>query len=192
MLSYLSLASILVSQCYSGISIPQDHCRWLTATEWNTELKCDGNEVAVGACSGGGGWGHKDCPGGSVYQLRCCAVEGYYYSGCNSFAAGFGANNDCRDHGEQLLLEGSCSSGEHNDCAGSANTAVCCSGHLNSTEVGPTAECTWEYTGHGKQLECGRSDEIVVGRCGSGGNLDCPGDSSHGNLCCELDFYEKW
>ena len=39
------------------------HTRWITAPDWDTELKCDGDQVAVGACSGGGGWGHKDCPG---------------------------------------------------------------------------------------------------------------------------------
>ena len=31
-------------------------------------------------------------------------------------------------------------------------------------------ECSWDYAGHGVVLECGRSDEIVVGRCGSGRN----------------------
>ena len=25
-------------------------------------------------------------------------------------------------------------------------------------------------------------------RCGSGKHTDCPGDTSHGILCCELDF----
>ena len=69
-------------------------------------------------------------------------------------------------------------------------------------------ECSWEYAGHGVVLECGRSDEIVTGRCGSGENrgiqmilldiilkiktcLDCPGGTSHGNLCCELDYVSK-
>ena len=31
------------------------------------------------------------------------------------------------------------------------------------------------------------NSQVVVGRCGSGGNLDCPGSTSHGNLCCEVD-----
>ena len=68
-------------------------------------------------------------------------------------------------------------------------------------------ECSWDYAGHGVVLECGRSDEIVVGRCGSGENRgykkidfllsimsnysDCPGGTSHGNLCCELDYVAK-
>ena len=72
--------------------------------------------------------------------------------------------------------------------------------------VGPTAECHWDYTpGWGHRKECGRSDEVLVGRCGSGMNQsrlnktliiqnyvisisDCPGGTDHGNLCCELDF----
>lgn len=53
--------TVSVTKC--GISIPKEDCRWITASDWNTELKCDGDQVAVGACSGGGGWGHKDCPG---------------------------------------------------------------------------------------------------------------------------------
>ena len=89
------------------------------------------------------------------------------------------------------MLEGSCSSGENYDCQGFATLSECCSGHLDGKEVGPTPECTWEYTGHGEPLECGRSDEVVVGQCGSGRDLDCPGGTSHGNLCCELDFLCK-
>ena len=34
--------------------------RWITAPRWEMELKCDGNEVAVGACSSAK---HADCPG---------------------------------------------------------------------------------------------------------------------------------
>ena len=33
-------------------------------------------------------------------------------------------------------------------------------------QVGPTDQCTWEYSGHGTMLECGRSDEVLVGRWG--------------------------
>ena len=93
-------------------------------------------------------------------------------------------------------------------------------------------ECYLQYSGHGVQLDCGRSDEVakksvqdllgspntfscspgvrcfvnplkalltalsnsqvVVGRCGSGGNLDCPGSTSHGNLCCEVDVLPEF
>ena len=37
--------------------------RWRDAHDWGMELKCDGNEVVVGSCSGGGGLGSKDCAG---------------------------------------------------------------------------------------------------------------------------------
>merc|ERR1711934_1126056 len=57
--------------------------------------------------------------------------------------------------------------------------------------VGPTDECTWEYTGYGERVECGRSDEVLVGRCGSGLRDDCPGSTNHGSLCCEFDFITK-
>ena len=84
-------------------------------------------------------------------------------------------------------MEGQCHSGEHADCHGSGNLITCCHGHLGGQDVGPTEvnkyinvltlfemstmqECSWEYAGHGVALECGRSDEIVVGRCGSGEN----------------------
>ena len=33
--------------------------RWLSAADYQTELRCSGNEVAVGSCSGS----RKDCPG---------------------------------------------------------------------------------------------------------------------------------
>merc|ERR1711872_128729 len=177
--------SLLASPLYCGITIPQDECRWMVATDFGTELKCDGNEVAVGACSGGR---NRDCPGNSVHQLKCCAVPDYYYSGCNTFGAKYGVNQDCRDHGKDLLQEGSCSSGHNADCHGDYNIAECCSGHLCGRDVGPTAQCTWENTGHGIPLECGRDDEVLVGRCGSGGREDCQGNTSHGILCCELDY----
>ena len=104
----------------------------------------------------------------------------------------------------------------------------CCTGHLAGAQVplttrpdltrsdptpqvGPTDQCTWEYTGHGDQIECGRDDEVnplamaynaslhygptpcapgqvVAGRCGSGYQANCPGATSHGSLCCELDI----
>ena len=121
--------------------------------------------------------------------MQCCAIPEYYYSGCDVFGAGHGINNDCQDHGE-LIMEGTCASGEHNDCSGFSTLVECCSGHLQGKPVGSTGECTWEYSGHGIPLECGRSDEVVVGRCGSGKNEDCPGGTSHGNLCCEFNFLE--
>jgi len=186
------LISMALGVTRAGIEIPRDNCRWLTAPDWNTVLKCDGNEVVVGACSGGGGWGHKDCPGGTVHELHCCAVPEYYYSNCDEYTSDWGVGIDCRDHGEGLVMEGSCHSGDHHDCHGAANQIECCAGHLAGQKVGPTDQCGWQYSGHGVQLDCGRSDEVVVGRCGSGGNLDCPGSTSHGNLCCEVDVLPEF
>ena len=127
--------------------------------------------MAVGSCSGGGGFGHKDCPGGTVHQLKCCALPEYYFSDCNTFNSDWGVPIDCREHGDGLVLEGQCHSGENHDCHGAANQVACCQGHYQGQEVGPTSECTWEYIGHGAQIECGRSDEVLVGRCGSGRDL---------------------
>ena len=36
----------------------------------------------------------------------------------------------------------------------------CCEGSYQAQAVGPTDECTWEYTGYGERVECGRSDEV--------------------------------
>ena len=181
----MKLLIIFISATYGGITIPQDQCRWLKAADWETTLKCDGNEVAIGACSGGAG---KDCPENTVHWLKCCALPDYYYSGCHTYGTEWGVNNDCRDHDETLLLEASCSSGAGHDCHGFVNLVECCSGHLQGKDVGPTTECTWEYTGYGNPIECGRSDEVLVGRCGSGTGRECPGETAHGNLCCELDY----
>ena len=164
--------------------------RWVNATDWETELQCDGNEVAVGSCSGGGGLGHKDCPGETVHQLQCCLLPDYSFSSCNTWSSDFGVPIDCRDHGDQVL-EGQCHSGVNQDCQGAANLVTCCEGTYQGQAVGPVeSECTWEYSGHGTLLECGRSDEVLVGRCGSGKTLDCPGGTSQGNLCCKLDFLQ--
>ena len=79
------------------------------------------------------------------------------------------------------MSEGQCHSGENHDCHGSANLVTCCNGAQAGAEVtqfpeqmgsedyliaqvGPTDQCTWEYSGHGTMLECGRSDEVLVGR----------------------------
>ena len=49
----LLLLPSLLPLALAGIPVPRDSCHWLSTTQWSTELKCDGNEVAVGACSGG-------------------------------------------------------------------------------------------------------------------------------------------
>merc|ERR1719348_1342429 len=98
---------LLISIVEAGIEIPRDSCRWMSASNWETELKCDGNEVVIGLCSGGGGGGNKDCPGDTVHQIQCCGVPEYYYSGCNTYGSNWGQNIDCRDHGQDLVSGGS-------------------------------------------------------------------------------------
>lgn len=67
--------------------------RWLVASEWETLLKCDGNQVAVGSCSSGS---HKDCPGKSVHQIKCCDMPDFYFSNCDTFTSDWGQPIDCR------------------------------------------------------------------------------------------------
>ena len=60
MFAIISIFSIhLITISEGGITIPKDDCRWLVAEDFETDLKCDGNEVAVGSCASGF---HADCP----------------------------------------------------------------------------------------------------------------------------------
>merc|ERR1712198_524918 len=189
MLALLFIPAVCIGFAKAGIDIPRDNCHWLSAADYNTKLHCGGNEVAIGACSGGGGFGHKDCPGGTVHMLHCCAVPQYSWGHCEPYTSDFGEGIDCNDHGDGLVLEASCHSGAHHDCHGKANEVECCDATLEGQRVGTTDSCTWLYGGHGEQLECGREDEVLAGRCGSGRNNDCHGGhSSQGNLCCEFDL----
>ena len=40
---------MVANHTFAGIDIPRDNCIWLNAHH-GSEIKCDGNEVAVGAC----------------------------------------------------------------------------------------------------------------------------------------------
>jgi len=191
--NYSSESACNENDCFSGslhcgeIEEPED-CRWIKAYDWNHELKCDGNEVAVGSCSGGS---HFDCPENTVHQLKCCSMQDFYYSECDTYNSDYGIPIDCREHGDGSgLLEGQCASGANHDCHGYANLVTCCKGHYQSEAVGPvSSECTWQYSHTwGDLLECGRSDEVLTGRCGSGSHYDCPGETTQGILCCQLDF----
>ena len=183
-INHLLILYSFLSATWCGIIVPRDHCTWLNG-HYGNELKCDGDQVVVGACGGGR---NPDC-GGYNTQLLCCSLPMFYYSNCEKFGVHHGELGSCLDHGDlPLMLEGSCGSGEQEDCDGFSVVNDCCEGHMATGEsVGPqTDQCGWIYTAHGYPLECGRSDEIVAGRCGSGENEDCPRDSSHGILCCEL------
>ena len=110
----------------------------------------------------------------------------YEYSQCTRNRSSWGVPIKC-ENGQ--LWEGQCHSGGRADCEGHYNTGDCCKGTLEGHPVGPVmTECTWSYGGFGAPLVCGRSDEVLVGRCGGSRTLDCPHGSSHGNLCCKLAF----
>ena len=44
----------------AGIEIPRDDCEWRAGDEGNMANRCDGDQIAVGACGGGF---NNDCPG---------------------------------------------------------------------------------------------------------------------------------
>ena len=46
----------------AGIEIPRDDCEWRAGDEGNMANRCDGDQIAVGACGGGF---NNDCPGSS-------------------------------------------------------------------------------------------------------------------------------
>ena len=60
MIATVLFVSVIITLSDAGITIPKEDCRWLVAEDFNTDLKCDGNEVAVGSCASGF---HADCPG---------------------------------------------------------------------------------------------------------------------------------
>ena len=170
---------------WCGIVVPRNHCTWLSG-HYGNELKCDGDQVVVGACGGGH---NADCDPGYYVQMLCCSLPMFYYSNCEKFGVHHGVEGSCLDHGDSpLMLEGTCGSASKEDCDGFSVVNDCCEGHMTSGEnVGPqVGQCGWSYANHGQKLECSRSDEIVAGRCGSGENRDCPNDTSHGIFCCEL------
>ena len=77
------------------------------------------------------------------------------------------------------------------ECNGFSIVNRCCEGHLGFYKVGPNVDnCHWNYTNYGVPIECGRNDEVVAGRCGSGQFNECPNNTSHGILCCELTVLE--
>ena len=109
------------------------------------------------------------------------------------------------------LVEGFCESGRDQACNGHASEVECCQGHYQGQIVGSTGQCTWLFSGgfgatlgnysiNNKNncavydviiLECGRTDEVVMGRCSTGGGHtgdgDCPDGNVHGIYCCEID-----
>ena len=170
----------------AGIEIPRDDCEWRVGDLGNMANRCDGDQIAVGACGGGF---NSDCPGGAFTMVECCRVPEFYYGLCEVRGGTWGELLECPEiHSESgHLVEGFCESGSSFACNGHASEVECCQGHLQGQLVGSTGQCTWLFSGgFGATLECGRNDEAVMGRCSTGGghsgNGDCPDDNVHGNL----------
>ena len=62
-----------------GITIPRDDCEWRAGGLGNMANRCDGDQLAVGACGGGF---NSDCPGETFTLFECCRVPDFYYGSC--------------------------------------------------------------------------------------------------------------
>ena len=128
--------------------------------------------------------------------MECCRVPEFYYGTCEVRGGSWGELLACPEQNTGHLVEGVCESGREVACNGHAGEVECCVGHMQGREVGSTGQCTWLFNGaFGSTLECGRDDEVVMGRCstggGGGGHGDCPEGNVHGIYCCEIDFLEE-
>lgn len=183
------------------VTLDTARCRWVNGYNWGDLAACAQDELSTGACAGGGGFGHKDCKGGAVvHSLLCCPVSQTIplivkEDNCTTISSGYGQPVDCFSQTQEALtVHRSCSSGAYHDCPlpdGTADTNrvdCCSSGYANGMAVGARGEgdCgQWQYGGFGQDLVC-PEDSVLVARCGSGMNHDCPHSSSHGIKCCSL------
>jgi len=141
---------LMANSCWAGIEVPRNECVWLNG-HYGNEIKCDGNQVVVGAC-GAGRYG--DCPGDSWHQLLCCTLPNFYYGHCMKYGSAHGELNSCLSHGNVpyllegmimifinvcvrsnfnlIFLIGTCGSGAELDCDGYSVGNDCCEGHLFS------------------------------------------------------------
>ena len=94
--------TLLVKLVTCGIDVPRDECTWLDG-RYGVEVKCDGNQVVVGACGAGH---YADCPNGAWHQILCCSLPMFYYEKCVKFGTQHGELNSCLEHGNlSLMLE---------------------------------------------------------------------------------------
>ena len=49
LIKIIFIIAMVANHTFAGIDIPRDNCKWYDAHH-GIEIKCDGNEVAVGAC----------------------------------------------------------------------------------------------------------------------------------------------
>ena len=108
--------------------------------------RCDGDQLAVGACGSGF---NNDCPGGTFTLMECCRVPEFYYGTCEVRGGTWGELLACPDihTGDGHLLEGLCESGSNYDCNGHASEVECCQGHYQGQVVGSTGQCSWLFSG---------------------------------------------
>ena len=92
----------------------------------------------MGSCSGGGWFGGKDCPGGDVHKLKCCAIPDFLSAFWSEYYSEHGVPLDCRDHPSRPILVGQCHSGANHDCSNAGNMVDCAEGYLDGRRVGPT------------------------------------------------------
>ena len=151
---------------WAGIEIPRDDCEWRAGDEGNMANRCDGDQIAVGACGGGF---NNDCPGsadtalslqwcysatckypgGEFTLVECCRVPEFYYGTCESHGGTWGELLECPaiHSGSGHLVEGFCESGTSTACNGHASEVECCQGHYQGQLVGSTGQCTWLFSG---------------------------------------------
>merc|ERR1719318_233355 len=177
---FLSLCSV-IQVSLGGIEIPRDLCVWRAGGVGDFANRCDGDMVAVGSCGSGR---YKDCPGPSFTQLECCAVPGFYYGSCKVWSGTWGELLECPSVSDEAhMVEAACGSDTNESCSGHAHEVECCVGHMDGRIIGSTGQCSWIFTGaFGGQLECGRNDEAIMGRCGTGGGSGGNGDCPDGNV----------
>jgi len=170
-------------------------CYWTRSWNWNQEASCRSDEVATGACAGGG---KKDCHDSSVHGLRCCkSMFGDIQrrdDQCWTVNSGYGDDASCVDgQGNGSPVAKSCSGGRFRDCNYSgghwdSNFVRCCP-LVNDGDALAFSQCgnNWKFGGYGEDLYCD-DNEVVVARCGGGWRKDCPNGSSHAIRCCKLYF----
>jgi len=189
------------------ITLDHNSCHWVNADGWGQVIRCQDDELAAGACAGGS---HYDCKSGAAtHSLYCCHVSEQFpikvdEDNCRELHSSYGYSVDCSAQSSNgLTVHRSCSSGAYHDCWLSGggedwdhgngdwdtNRVDCCSTTFNNgIALGMRGEddCgDWHYGDWGVDLWC-PDNSVLVARCGSGRQHDCPHSSSHGIKCCSL------
>ena len=126
--------------------------------------------------------------GSTVHRMKCCKLDNYAYFGCTEKRSNYGKWINCRDFGQNLMVEGQCHSGASADCNGDFNGVKCCQAKIGNQVVGPDFDrCEWLGGGIGESKSCPKN-MVLIGRCGSGEWRDCNNGNSHESYCCKLKY----